>query len=210
MRVQIIDIFKAGKRRYGYRRIHAKKKNIGIILSEKIVRRIMREENLVAKSIKMRKYSSYDGEISPAVPNILKRDFKADKINDKWVTDITEFRIPSGKVYLSPMIDCFDGAIVSWTMSTTPNAELVNTMLDQAMQTLQEEERPVVHTDRGAHYRWQGWIDRIDSHHLIRSMSKKGCSPDNAACDGFFGRLKTSSFMANPGWMSLLKILSNN
>src|SRR5699024_7919534 len=105
VRIQIIDIFKAGKagkRRYGYRRIHASLKNIGIILSEKIVRRIMREENLVAKSIKMRKYSSYDGEISPAVPNVLKRDFKADKINDKWVTDITEFRIPSGKVYLSP------------------------------------------------------------------------------------------------------------
>ena len=73
MRVQIIDIFKAGKRRYGYRRIHTSLKNIGIILSEKIVRRIMREENLVAKSIKMRKYSSYDGEISPTVPNILKQ-----------------------------------------------------------------------------------------------------------------------------------------
>jgi transposase InsO family protein/transposase-like protein len=202
VRVQIIDIFKAGKRRYGYRRIHASLKNIGIILSEKIVRRIMREENLVAKSIKMRKYSSYDGEISPAVPNVLKRDFKADKINDKWVTDITEFRIPSGKVYLSPMIDCFDGAIVSWTMSTTPNAELVNTMLDQAMQTLQEGVRPVVHTDRGAHYRWHGWIDRMDSNNLIRSMSKKGCSPDNAACEGFFGRLK-NEFFNGESWLDV-------
>ena len=202
VRSQIIDIFNAGKRRYGYRRIHASLKNIGIILSEKIVRRIMREENLVAKSIKMRKYSSYDGEISPAVANVLKRDFKADKINDKWVTDITEFRIPSGKVYLSPMIDCFDGAIVSWTMSTTPNAELVNTMLDQAMQTLQEDERPVVHTDRGAHYRWHGWIDRMDSNHLIRSMSKKGCSPDNAACEGFFGRLK-NEFFYGESWLDI-------
>ncbi|TRM11458.1 IS3 family transposase [Lentibacillus cibarius] len=202
VREQIIGIFKEGKRRYGYRRIHASLKNIGIILSEKIVRRIMREENLVAKSIKMRKYNSYDGEISPAVPNVLERDFKADKINAKWLTDITEFRIPSGKVYLSPMIDCFDGALVSWTMSTTPDAELVNTMLDQAMQTLQAREKPVVHTDRGAHYRWPGWIDRMDSHNLIRSMSKKGCSPDNAACEGFFGRLK-NEFFYGESWLGV-------
>ncbi|GGE14077.1 hypothetical protein GCM10007275_06590 [Jeotgalicoccus coquinae] len=85
-------------------------------------------------------------------------------------------------------------------MSTTPNAELVNTMLDQAMQTLQEGERPVIHTDRGAHYRWHGWIDRMDSHDLIRSMSKKGCSPDNTACEGFFGRLK-NEFFYGESWL---------
>ena len=58
--------------------------------------------------------------------------------------------------------NCFDGAVVSWTISISPNANLVNTMLDYAMLTLQEGENPVVHTDRGAHYRWQGWIDRMD------------------------------------------------
>src|SRR5690625_7492908 len=82
---------------YGYRRIHASLKNNGIVLSEKVVRRIMREKNLIAKTIKIRKYNSYHGEISPAVPNILQRDFKADKPNEKWVTDITEFSIPPEK-----------------------------------------------------------------------------------------------------------------
>src|SRR5690625_4494657 len=121
----------------------------------------------------MRKYSSYDGEISPAAANVLQRDFKADKPNEKWVTDITEFRISAGKVYLSPMIDCFDGAIVSWTISTSPNAELVNTMLDQSILTLQEGEKPLINTDRGANYRWQGSIDRMESKHLLRSKSIK-------------------------------------
>ena len=86
----------------------------------------------------MRKYNLSHGEISPAVPNIFQRDFKASKPNEKWVTDITEFSIPARKIYLSPMADCFNGAIVSWAISTFPNAELVNTMLDQAVFILQK------------------------------------------------------------------------
>ena len=105
-----------------------------------------------------------------------------------------EFHIPAGKVYLSPIIDCFDGMAVSWAISTNPNAELVNTMLDDAINILGEEERPIVHSDRGAHYRWPGWMNRMDKANLTRSMSKKGCSPDNSACEGFFGRLKNEMF----------------
>ena len=78
----------------------------------------MREENFFAKSVKIKKYRSYKGDISPAVSNILKCDFTASKPNIKWVTDLTEFRLSAGKVYLSPMIDCFDRAIVSWAMSS--------------------------------------------------------------------------------------------
>lgn len=93
------------------------------------------------------------------------------------------------------MIDCFDGLVVSWTIGTRPDSELVNTMLDAAIQTLvNNASRPLVHSDRGAHYRWPGWLSRMRSAKLIRSMSRKGCSPDNAACEGFFGRLKTELF----------------
>jgi len=95
VRAKIIDIFEKNKRRYGYRPIYASLNNIGIVLSEKIVRRIIPEENLVVKTIKMRKHNSYHGEISPVVPKILQRNFKADKPNEKWVTDITEFSIPA-------------------------------------------------------------------------------------------------------------------
>ncbi|MGJ7467433.1 IS3 family transposase, partial [Comamonas thiooxydans] len=103
---------------------------------------------------------------------------------------------------LSPVIDCFDGLVVSWSIGTHPNANLVNTMLDAAIDAAQgSESRPVIHSDRGAHYRWPGWLSRIHDAKLIRSMSRKGCSPDNAACEGFFGRLKIELFY--PGnWQS--------
>jgi transposase InsO family protein len=98
-------------------------------------------------------------------------------------------------VYLSPLIDCFDGLVVSWSIGTRPDAELVNTMLDAAIKTLADShDLPVVHSDRGAHYRWPGWLSRMRNARLTRSMSRKGCSPDNAACEGFFGRLKTELF----------------
>ena len=154
---------------------------------EKVVRRLMREQNLSVRKVKKRKYSSYQGEITPAVENVINRDFHAEKPNEKWLTDITEFHIPAGKVYLSPIIDCFDGMPVSWTIGTSPDANLVNTMLDEGILTLAEGEKPLVHSDRGAHYRWPGWIERMEAAGLTRSMSKKGCSPDNSACEGFFG-----------------------
>lgn len=119
----------------------------------------------------------------------------AGRTNEKWLTDITEFQIPAGKVYLSPIIDCFDGMVVSWSIGTRPNAELVNAMLDAAIDRIGASySRPVVHSDRGGHYRWPGWLSRIADTRLIRSMSRKGCSPDNPACEGFFGRLKIEMF----------------
>jgi len=154
----------------------------------------MREEKLVVPAKKRRKFSSYMGEISPAVENIVARDFKAKKPNSKWLTDITEFNLPAGKVYLSPIIDCFDGLAVSWTIGTSPNAELVNNMLDIAISTLKDGEKPTLHSDRGGHYRWPGWVSRMEEAGLKRSMSNKACPPDNSACEGFFGIIKNEMF----------------
>ena len=127
----------------------------------------------------------YQGEISPAPENLINRDFKAATPNEKWLTDITEFQIPAGKVYLSPMIDCFDGLVISWSIGTRLDANLVNKMLDSAIETVaKSNDRTVVQSDRGAHYRWLGWLARISDAKLIRSMSRKGCSPDNEACEG--------------------------
>lgn len=121
----------------------------GSSYSEKVIRRLMREENLFVKRSRRRKYSSYQGEITPVVENLVNRDFHADKPNQKWLTDITEFHIPAGKVYHSPVIDCYDGLPVTWAIGTSPNTELVNIMLDEVIQTLQEDEHPMVHSDRG-------------------------------------------------------------
>ena len=176
------EIFENNHRCYGYRRMRASLNKQSVSISEKVVQRLMKQECLVVATPKRRRYGSYLGEISPAPDNLLNRDFNATAPNEKWLTDITEFQIPAGKVYLSPMIDCFDGMVVSWSIGTRPDAELVNTMLDAAIESVAAtSERPVVHSDRGAHYRWPGWLRRIANARLVRSMSRKGYSPDNAA-----------------------------
>ena len=190
----IENAFKENRSCYGYRRIKAVLSQTGIRISEKVIRRIMREKGLNATVKRRRKYNSYKGEISPAPPNLLDRNFSASEPNQKWLTDITEFAIPDGKIYLSPMIDCFDGMPVAWNIGTSPDSNLVNNMLDDAIATLRQKDHPIVHTDRGCHYRWDGWISRMESSYLIRSMSKKACSPDNSACEGFFGSLKNEFF----------------
>lgn len=194
LRKQIRALYEENHSCYGYRRIHLALRKSGICLSEKVIRRLMRQEQLQPSIKKARAYSSYKGEITPAVPNIINRNFHAEHPNEKWLTDITEFAIPAGKVYLSPIIDCFDGMPVCWKIGVSPNAELVNGMLDDAVRELRNGAHPIVHTDRGCHYRWPGWIDRMNKAGLTRSMSKKGCSPDNSACEGFFGRMKNEMF----------------
>ena len=214
LRCRIKVLFAEISGRYGYRRIHALLARKDTHVSEKIVRRIMAECGLVVKNKrKNKKYNSYKGEITPYVPNVIERDFHADTPNEKWLTDITEFAIPAGKVYLSPVIDCFDGMLPAWNIGTVPDASLVNSMIDDAINTLNDNEHPLVHTDRGCHYRWPGWISRLENAGLQRSMSKKGCCPDNSACEGFFGRLKNEMFY-NRSWASVsikqfIEILNN-
>ncbi|MBP2160443.1 MULTISPECIES: IS3 family transposase [Asticcacaulis] len=192
MRRRLTDIFESNHRCYGYRRLQASLARQSVTISEKVVQRLMKQENLIVAKPKRRRFGSYLGEISPAPDNLLNRDFHANAPNEKWLTDITEFQIPAGKVYLSPIIDCFDGMVISWSIGTQPDSTLVNTMLDAAIEQVADgEARPIIHSDRGAHYRWPGWLTRISDAKLVRSMSRKACSQDNAACEGFFGRLKT-------------------
>ena len=196
---RINKLFEESSGRYGYRRIHALLAREGTRVSEKVVRRIMLECGLVVIIKRKRKYNTYQGETAPAADNLIKRDFHAEAPNVKWITDITEFSTPAGKVYLSPIVDCFDGLVVSWSIGTSPTAELANSMLDRALKTLKDGEYPLIHSDRGGHYRWPGWVSRIANAGLKQSMSRKGCPQDNAACEGFFGRVKNEMFY-NRSW----------
>ena len=155
---------------------------------------LMNHKNITPGTLVESSVSSTD--ISSDEINQLKAQIQA---NEKWLTDITEFAIPAGKVYLSPIVDCFDGLLVNWNISTSPDALLVNSMLDDAAKLLSVGEKPIIHSDRGVHYRWPGWIDRMEKNGFIRSMSKKGCSPDNSACEGVFGRIKNEMFY-NADW----------
>lgn len=110
------------------------------------------------------------------------------------LTDITEFSIPVGKVYLSPIIDCFDEMVTTWKVSTKPDVELANQMLDTYYLSLASGEKPLIHTERRAHYRWSGWIERMDKYGFTRNMSRQGYPPDNSACEGAFGRMKNEMY----------------
>lgn len=202
-RKAVIEAFEASGGTYGYRRVYAQVNadaGDGAAIGEWTVRGIMGDEGLVACAArKKRRYSSYEGEISEAPENLLRDErgrhhFRSNKPSELWITDVTEFRIPAGKVYLSPIVDCFDGMPLSWSISTSPDAEMANSSLLGACKWLNEGDHPKIHSDRGCHYRWPGWIRICDENGLVRSMSRKGCSPDNAGCEGFFGRLKIEFF----------------
>ena len=186
--------FENSEKRYGYKRVHLELQGMGITVSAKRVMKLMTKHGMVPLFKSAKRYSSYKGELIRAPENLVNRDFHADGPNMLRVTDLTEFSIPAGKAYLSPLIDCYDGLPVAWTIGTSPNAELADGMLSDACSTLGEGDRPVIHSDRGCHYRWPEWIRICEEHKLTRSMSAKGCSPDNAAAEGFFGRLKQEFF----------------
>jgi hypothetical protein len=155
----VVGAFEASGGTYGYRRVYAQvnaaSEDDGRI-GEWTVRSIMEEESLVARAAKKkRRYSSYEGEISEAPPNLLRDErgrhhFRADRPNELWVTDVTEFRIPAGKVYLSPVVDCFDGMPLSWSISTSPDAEMANSSLLGACEWLGENDHPKIHSDYAA------------------------------------------------------------
>lgn len=204
-RGRIVKEFEAAGRTRGYRYIThiLRLRERPLVLSEKVVRRIMAEEACrVIYLKKARRYSSYAGEISKAPSDLVKRDFRAALPNRLWLTDVTEFGLPCGKCYLSPILDCFDGSLVSWSIGPKPTAEFANRALLAACEKKSAGDHPILHSDRGVHYRWPGWTAICDRNGVVRSMSRKGCSPDNAAMEGFYGRLK-NEFFYHRGWTGI-------
>lgn len=142
-----------------------------------------------------KKYCSYKGEITDAPKDLVKHNFSARLPDKLWLTDMTEFALPSGKkVYLNPIIDVFDGAPVSWRIGTRPVKAFSEGSLKDAILRMRPGSHPVIHSDRGVHYRTPSWITICDKAGIVRSMSRKGCCADNSACEGFFGRLKIEFF----------------
>lgn len=196
-RQRIRRIFEQSKETFGSERIWLALRNGDdgqepICISEKVIRRIMAQEGLrVIYVRKRRRHSSCKGEVSEHPGDKVRREFHADAPNRLWLTDITRFTLPSCKCYLSAIVDCFDGKAVSHLLSKRPDADPANATLVKALDGAAAT-GVVLHSDCGCHYRWPGWIGICDEHGIVRSMSKKACSPDNAACEGFFGRLKNT------------------
>lgn len=197
LRVRVHEIARSSGFTYGSPRIWTALRRAGTVVSQKVVRRVMKQEHIpVHYAHRKRHYSSYEGESTPAPKDLVKRDFHAKEPNRLWLTDVSEFAARNGKVYLSPVIDCYDGKVVAYTTSRTPDKQLTQSMLEQAIGTLpaRRTNSLILHSDRGGHYRAAEWIEALNAAGVTRSMSRKGCSPDNAACEGFFGRMKTEMF----------------
>lgn len=193
LKAQITTIFEHHKRRYGYRRVHAQLRNMGLEINHKLVQRLMQELGLKSP-VRRKKYSSWRGNLHPASPNLMAREFSADKPNSKWVTDVTEFNVSGSKLYLSPVMDLYNGEIIAYEMQERPQYSLVKNMLDKALKRLGEKDKPMLHSDQGWAYRMPAYRQQLKLHEVEQSMSRKGNCLDNAAMESFFGTLKSEFF----------------
>lgn len=193
---QIQRIFDRHHGRYGYRRVTAALGQQGQHINHKKVQRLMNELGLKSL-VRPKKYRSYRGEVGQAAENTLHRDFSAARANEKWVTDVTEFNVAGEKLYLSPVMDLYNGEIIAFETSRRPAYELVGSMLKKALRKLKPGEKPVLHSDQGWHYRMPVYKRVLQQRGIKQSMSRKGNCLDNAAMESFFGILKTEFFYLN-------------
>jgi putative transposase len=190
VREQINDIFTANQGRYGYRRITLELHNRSIAINHKTVERLMRESGIKSQ-VRLKKYRSYRGQEGKIAPNLLSRDFTATTPNSKWVTDITEFALFGQKRYLSPILDLYNGEIISYTISERPNLLMVTNMLAKATKNIRADADLVLHSDQGWHYQHATYQNQLKKKGIRQSMSRKGNCLDNAVMENFFGILKS-------------------
>lgn len=186
----ISAIFNENKGRYGYRRITAELRNYGFMLNHKTVQRLMKEIGLICR-VRMKKYKSYRGEVGKISPNLLERNFQAEKPNQKWVTDVTEFSLFGQKLYLSPILDLCSRDIVSYAISDAPVMSKVTQMLDKAFEKIPEGTNLILHSDQGWQYQHKHFQRKLSKKGIRQSMSRKGNCLDNAVIENFFGLLKS-------------------
>ena len=187
---EIAEIFHQNKGRYGYRRITLELRNRGVILNHKTVYKLMKNLGLACK-VRMKKYRSYKGEVGRIAPNILDRKFKANKPNQKWATDVTEFSLFGTKSYLSPIIDLYNGEIISYNITYRPTLDLVMDMIEDAFEKIPDNTNLILHSDQGWHYQHNNYRYKLKSKGIRQSMSRKGNCLDNAVIENFFGLLKS-------------------
>jgi transposase InsO family protein len=190
VKTKIENIYHEHKGRYGYRRIAKELKKHDIYHDPKTINRLMNEMGLKCE-VRLKKYRSYKGNVGIAAPNILQRDFQANKMNQKWVTDITEFHLFGEKRYLSPVLDLCNGEIIAYSVMKRPVYQLVDDMLKQAVMSLRPEDQVILHSDQGWHYQMKKYQKTLKQYGITQSMSRKGNCLDNAVIESFFGLLKS-------------------
>ena len=176
-------------RTYGYRRVHIWLENHGIYHNPKTVLRVMRKYNLLSV-VRRKKYRNY-GEHLHRYPNLLNRDFKAERPNQKWVTDISYIKTGEGFLYLSIIRDLYDNSIVAHKTGTTQNINLVLSTIKAAKKKEKVTGELQLHSDQGFQYTSREYFNLTTSYNINQSMSRRGNPYDNALAENFFSILKT-------------------
>ena len=187
---QIEEIYHENKGRYGYRRVHLELKHRGYVINHKTVLKLMKILGLHCR-VRMKKYKSYRGTVGKIADNLLGRDFKASKPNEKWATDITEFSLFGTKLYLSPIIDLFNGEVVSYDISEKPVFKQVIDMIEKAFSKTPDNTNLIFHSDQGWQYQMKKYQYLLQEKGMRQSMSRKGNCLDNSVVENFFGLLKS-------------------
>ncbi|RWJ72400.1 MAG: IS3 family transposase, partial [Mesorhizobium sp.] len=175
------------------RRVTAQLRQLGQRVNHKTVQSLMAGMGLKSL-VRPKKYRSYRGEAGRTAPDLLQRKFSADRANRKWVTDVTEFSVAGDKLYLSPIMDLYNGEIVAFETARRPRFQLVDNMLTKAFARLKADERPILHSDQGWQYQMSAFQRRLEARGLAQSMSRKGNCLDNAPMESFFATLKSELF----------------
>ena len=191
----IMSIFHEHKGRYGYRRITDEMRNRDKTINHKTVQKLMQSMGLKSQIRKVR-YRSYKGTVGKTAPNIINRNFVASAPNQKWTTDITQINIGDTKLYLSPILDMYNGEIISYNISKSPNLEQIYDMLDKAFAKYDNLDGLIIHSDQGWQYQHYGYRQRLKKRHITQSMSRKGNCLDNAMAENFFGIMKSELLYA--------------
>ena len=176
-------------RTYGYRRVHIWLERNGIYRNPKTVLRVMQKYGLLSV-IRRKKYRNY-GEYLHKYPNLLNRDFSAQRPNQKWVTDISYIHTKQGVLYLSIIRDLYDNSIVAYKTGTEQNINLVLSTIRAAKKKEKVTAELQLHSDQGFQYTSQAYFKLTQSYGITPSMSSKGNPYDNAMAENFFSILKT-------------------
>jgi len=194
----ILDLFQKHEGKYGYRRIYSALRTQGYVINHKKVQRIMGELDLkCVKFTRKSRYNSYKGTVGKVAKNRLNRKFNTPIRLQKLVTDVTEFKCTGNeKLYLSPILDLYNGEIISFGISNRPTLDFVLEPLNQAIEVIKKEAkyRTTIHSDQGWHYQHNKWIKTLKNNKIYQSMSRKATCADNAVMENFFGILKQEMY----------------
>ena len=193
---QIEGVYRKNKGRYGYRRVWQTLRVAGLKINKKTTARLMHKMSLFGIAPK-RHYRSYKGDVGKIAPNVLNRDFAAAGPYEKLTTDISQFVIGDRKLYLSPVLDMWNGEIISYTISHSPNLALVMKMLKKAFRRMGDTSGTMLHSDQGWHYQHAHYQWALREHGITQSMSRKGNCLDNSVMENFFGLLKNEFYYVN-------------